>query len=82
MRKYVLKDKSDAIYFVDPSYASWDFTKNIHEATTFDTLEEAKRVARAVNVGSLHTFWEWDETPPKAVVLTMEGVLVWQEDNS
>lgn len=71
MTKYVLKNKPGISYFVNPSYDSWQFTQDINKATSFDSLEEAERVARAVNAGSDHTFWEWDETPPEAIVIPL-----------
>lgn len=67
--KYILQEKTCKEYFVDPSYQSWSFTDNIEEATTFDDIQEAFNKAHAVNVASLHTFWEHDEITPKAIVI-------------
>lgn len=51
-------------YFVNPSFFGWSFTKNIEEATKFDTSEQAEYAKDAVERGIASCSWAYDDELP------------------
>ena len=67
-KQYVLYDSAGFSYFLNPSFESWDFTKEKEKATVFSSYEEASKVKDAVRTATFMTYWDWSDIPPAPVI--------------
>ena len=67
-KKFALTEPTGS-YFVNPSYQSWDFTKDVKKATTFETLKEATEMKEILERAVYSTYWDYDDIIPQPSIV-------------
>lgn len=71
-KQYVITEPTGS-YFLDPSYESWNFTKDIEEATKFNSLEEAEEMKDILDKAVCRTYWDSDDIVPFPTIKKVEA---------